>query len=240
MHYISTSDALEDYLMICDCDGVLVDSETVAERIIVARLEALWEQRGVLPVVRPLLGSRTETVLAQTAAALGHMLDENQAAAIQAAVVRAAGQAPMVEGIGEALAAIPLRKACASNSFADYVKPLLDRTGLVRFFGERVFTADQVPRPKPAPDVYLAAARRLRVAPERCIVVEDSVTGTSAAVAAGMTVLGYAGGAHAQQEQVEKLLKAGVREIFYSMKQLPPLVESWMQDALAAAAATRE
>jgi len=90
------------------------------------------------------------------------------------------------------------------------------------------------PNPKPAPDVYLAAARRLRVAPERCIVVEDSVTGASAAVAAGMTVLGFAGGAHAPEEQAEKLRNVGANAVFYSMRELPLLVESWTQDQLAA------
>ncbi|MFM0229857.1 HAD family hydrolase [Paraburkholderia sediminicola] len=231
---IATSDTLENYLMICDCDGVLVDSEAIAERIIVERLEALWRQRGVQQVVRPLLGMRTEMVVARTAAALGRTLDETQAAAIDAEVVRAAVQAPMIAGIDEALAAIPLRKAVASNSFADYVKRVLDRTRLVKFFGERVFTADMVPNPKPAPDVYLAAARRLRVAPERCVVVEDSVTGAGAAVAAGMAVLGYAGGAHAPEEQAEKLRSIGANAVFYSMRELPLLVENWTQDQLVA------
>ncbi len=234
---IATGDALENYLMICDCDGVLVDSEAIAERIIVERLEAIWQQSGVQQVVRPLLGLRTGTVVARTAAVLGRTLDETQLAAIEADVVRTAVQAPMIAGIGEALAAIPLRKACASNSFADYVARVLARTGLVKYFGERIFTADMVPNPKPAPDVYLAAARRLRVAPERCIVVEDSVTGASAAVAAGMTVLGFAGGAHAPEEQARKLRAIGAEAVFRDMRELPSLVEGWTQHALAATSA---
>jgi beta-phosphoglucomutase-like phosphatase (HAD superfamily) len=74
----------------------------------------------------------------------------------------------------------------------------------------------------------------LRVAPERCIVVEDSVTGASAAVAAGMTVLGFVDGANAPQGQAEKLRNVGANAVFYSMRELPLLVENWTQDQLAA------
>ncbi|TFE37053.1 HAD family hydrolase [Paraburkholderia dipogonis] len=228
---------LEDYLMICDCDGVLVDSEAIAERIIVSRLEDLWHGSGIQEVVRPLLGFRTGTVLARTAATLSRSIDQSQIVVIEAAVRAAAVSAPMIEGIAEALSAIPLRKACASNSNAEYVRDVLDRTKLVRFFGERRFTADMVPNPKPAADVYLAAARRLRVAPERCIVVEDSVAGATAAVSAGMTVLGYIGGAHSRHEHANKLTRIGARNVFDHMKQLPGLVETWVRTATGATTA---
>lgn len=240
MNYIETSETLDDYLLICDCDGVLVDSEAIAERVVVQRLEALWQQVGVQDIVRPLLGLRTETVLERTAVALGHTLDANEIAAIQATVAREAAQAPMIAGITEALAAIPLRKACASNSYSDYLKRVLDRTGLARFFGQSVFGADMVRNPKPAPDVYLAAAHDQGVLPERCIVVEDSVTGATAAVAAGMTVLGYAGGAHEPEAQAIRLRSVGVSAVFNSMDQLPSLVETWVRASLVAADSSGE
>jgi len=178
-----------------------------------------------------LLGLRIEAVLLRAAEVLGRTIDPAQIDAIRVVVEQAAVEAPPVDGIAAALAVIPLRKACASNSFTSYVEAALNRTGLVRFFGERMFCADTVPNPKPAPDVYLAAARTMRVAPERCVVVEDSVTGVTAAAAAGMTVLGFIGGAHASEGQIDALKRAGASVVFDEMGQLPALVEQWLQNA---------
>jgi beta-phosphoglucomutase-like phosphatase (HAD superfamily) len=105
----------------------------------------------------------------------------------------------------------------------------------VRFFGDRVFCADAVPNPKPAPDVYLAAALGLGLAPSACLVVEDSVTGVTAATAAGMTVLGFIGGGHASDAQIDALHAAGARSVFDDMLQLPELVAQWTLSATAAA-----
>ncbi|SAL05656.1 HAD family hydrolase [Caballeronia calidae] len=222
---------LEDRLLICDCDGVLIDSEAVAARMLVSELEALWPGVDVEPVVMPLLGLRIEAVLASAGDTVNRTLTPEQVIAIRRAVEAAAIQAPTVTGIAEALAAVPFQKACASNSFSTYVDAVLQRTGLVRFFGERRFCADMVENPKPAPDVYLAAARAMRIAPLRCLVVEDSVTGVTAAKAAGMPVLGFIGGGHATEGQIGALEKAGAQVVFDDMTRLPALVEQWLQNA---------
>jgi HAD superfamily hydrolase (TIGR01509 family) len=223
--------AYDDHLLICDCDGVLIDSEAIAGRMLVQEIETLWPGVDAEPIVTPLLGLRIETVLRRSAETLGQTLDAAQIDAIRAVVEASAVEAPAVEGIDAALGRIALRKACASNSFTSYVEAVLSRTGLVRFFGERLFCADTVANPKPAPDVYLAAARTLRVAPERCVVVEDSVTGVTAAAAAGMTVLGFVGGGHASEGQIDALKRAGASVVFDEMGQLPALVEQWLQNA---------
>lgn len=220
-----------DRLMICDCDGVLIDSEAVAARVLIAELHALWPGVDVEPVVMPLLGLRIEGVLASTADTLNRTLTHEQIDAIRRAVEAAAVEAPAVEGIAEALAAIPLRKACASNSFTPYVETVLKRTGLVRFFGERRFCADMVENPKPAPDVYLAAARTLRVSTAHCLVVEDSVTGVTAARAAGMAVLGFIGGGHATEGHIDALRRAGASVVFDDMRRLPAFAGEWLQNA---------
>jgi len=222
---------LEDRLLICDCDGVLIDSEAVAARMLVTELEALWPGVDVEPVVMPLLGLRIEAVLASAADTVNRTLTHDQVVAIRRAVEAAAMQAPTVPGIAEALAAVPFTKACASNSFSTYVDAVLQRTGLLRFFGERRFCADMVANPKPAPDVYLAAARAMRIDPLRCLVVEDSVTGVTAARAAGMPVLGFIGGGHATEGQIGALEKAGAQAVFDDMTRLPALVEQWLQNA---------
>lgn len=220
-----------DRLMICDCDGVLIDSEAVAARMLVTELEALWPGVDVEPVVLPLLGLRIEAVLASAADSVNRTLTPEQVVAIRRSVEAAAVQAPPVAGIADALAAVPLTKACASNSFSSYVDTVLQRTGLVRFFGDRRFCADMVANPKPAPDVYLAAARAMNVDPSMCIVVEDSVTGVTAARAAGMPVLGFIGGGHATEGQVEALRRAGAGIVFDDMARLPALVDHWLQHA---------
>jgi beta-phosphoglucomutase-like phosphatase (HAD superfamily) len=222
---------LEDRLLICDCDGVLIDSEAVAARMLVGELQALWPGVDVEPVVMPLLGLRIEAVLASAADTVNRALTPDQVVAIRRAVEAAAIEAPTVPGIAEALAAVPFTKACASNSFSTYVDAVLQRTGLLRFFGERRFCADMVANPKPAPDVYLAAARAMRIDPLRCLVVEDSVTGVSAARAAGMPVLGFIGGGHASEGQIGALEKAGAQAVFDDMTRLPALVEQWLQNA---------
>lgn len=221
--------------LICDCDGVLIDSETIAGATIVHELEERWPGAEVAPVVMPLLGLRTERALQTTASTLGRTLSSVEMEAIHRTVQAAAIKAPMVDGIDAARVNIRLVKACASNSFSDYVSQILERTGLNRFFGERLFTANMVanpnpnPNPNPAPDVYLLAAQQMAVEPRRCLVVEDSVAGATAAVVAGMTVFGYAGGAHNPEEQAGKLQGAGVKQTFSHMTQLPGLIEEWIR-----------
>lgn len=223
-----------DRVLICDCDGVLIDSEAVAARMLVQQLQARWPHADVEPIVLPLLGLRIERVLEASAAALGETLAPVEMDAIRRSVESAAQQAPVVPGVEAALAQIALTKACASNSYTAYVAAVLARTGLDRFFGGHVFCADRVPRPKPAPDVYIAAAEALGVSSLACLVVEDSVAGVSAASAAGMTVLGFAGGTHAGHAglaHVDALMQAGARQVFDDMRALPAFVEQWIAGA---------
>ena len=219
--------------LICDCDGVLIDSEAVAARMLVHELEARWPDCDVEPVVLPLLGLRIERVLENAAAQLGRSLSTDDIAAIRHAVEIAAMQAPAVAGIAEALAQIALPKACASNSYRAYVQTVLARTGLEAFFGGRLYCADAVAMPKPAPDVYLAAAKGFGLASSACLVVEDSVTGVTAANAAGMTVLAFIGGGHASESQIDALQAAGAAHVFDDMTQLPVLVDQWTQRVTA-------
>lgn len=235
---IGTNELRRDRVLICDCDGVLIDSEAVAAKMLVRELQARWPHADVEPVVMPLLGLRIERVLEASAAALSETLAPVEMDAIRRSVEAAAQQAPMMEGVEAALAQIALTKACASNSYTAYVDAVLARTGLDRFFGSRVFCADRVPRPKPAPDIYIAAADALGVSSAACVVVEDSVTGVAAANAAGMVVLGFAGGTHAEhggRAHAEALVQAGAKQVFDDMRALPALVDQWMTDVAGAA-----
>ncbi|MEX3979555.1 HAD family hydrolase [Paraburkholderia sp. EG287A] len=218
--------------LICDCDGVLIDSEAVAARVLVRELEARWPGVDAAPVVMPLLGQRIERVLGGAGEALGRSLTAADVDAIRTVAEAEAREAPLFPGVVAALEAVALTKACASNSYTAVVREVLARNGLDRFFGARVYCADIVARPKPAPDVYLAAAQGMDVAPAACLVVEDSVTGVSAARAAGMTVLGFVGGTHVGGDaHAHELREAGASVIFDDMTTLPARVAYWMKQA---------
>ncbi len=219
------ANAMSIQALICDCDGVLIDSEAVAARVLVRELEARWPGVDAAPVVLPLLGQRIERVLGGAGEAFGRSLTAADVDAIRVVAEAQAREAPLFPGVVAALEAVALTKACASNSYTAVVREVLARNGLDRFFGARVYCADLVARPKPAPDVYLAAAQGMDVAPAACLVVEDSVTGVSAACAAGMTVLGFVGGTHVGGDaHAHELREAGAIEIFDDMTTLPARV----------------
>ena len=93
-------------------------------------------------------------------------------------------------------------------------------TGLLRFFDPHVYSAIQVAAGKPAPDLFLLAAERLGAAPAACIVVEDSVVGVAAAIAAGMPVVGFCGGSHCPADHAQELIAAGCSRVFTHMDEL--------------------
>jgi HAD superfamily hydrolase (TIGR01509 family) len=133
-------------------------------------------------------------------------------------------EAAPIRGVREALEQITLPIAVASNSSRDWIELSVARAGLSQRIGEAIFSADRVSRPKPAPDVYLLAARESGVAPARCLVVEDSETGVAAALAAGMSVIGFTGASHIPEHHPGRLLALGARQIVETMHQLPGVV----------------
>lgn len=215
--------------LICDCDGVLVDTESVALDVLSTELQPLmpdtaarvaWLKARLGAMLEPLLGEFFDTVGVAVRgparfAAIRH--------AVEAACDERSRATP---GVVDALTRIALPKAVASNSTQPRVRAALRRAGLVEVFGEQVYSADLVARPKPSPDVYLAAARGLGAEPGSCLVVEDSVTGVTAATAAGMYVLGFVGGDHSADDHPNRLMRAGAQCVFDHMDQLPALVQS--------------
>lgn len=130
-----------------------------------------------------------------------------------------------VAGVSEALEALlPQHFSVASNSPCERVEAALRITNLTRFFGNRIVTFEHVARGKPEPDVFIEAARRAGYDPNDCIVVEDSVTGVTAAHRAGCRVLGFTGTHPHPEEQAASLLAAGAVAAFREMRALPALV----------------
>jgi len=113
----------------------------------------------------------------------------------------------------------------ASSSTRERLDLSLQVTGLEGLFGDRVFSAYQVEHGKPAPDLYLLAARSFALKPANCIVIEDSTLGIRAAVAAGMKTIGFAGASHASAELAQQLKMAGANVVIAAMSDLPSAVE---------------
>lgn len=215
-------------LIIFDCDGVLVDSETLALQVLVRELAVRLPGVDVARLVRDSAGMTTEAILEMVEHETKRRLPVGTLEDINQATDRALDrELEPLPGVADALAAIPIPKAVASNSFMSRVQSSLRRAQLTDVFEDRVFAADMVAEPKPSPELYLLASRRLQVAAERCLVVEDSVTGATAARLAGMSVIGFTGAGHVPVNQGERLRLVGAAAVIDHMARLPELVNNW-------------
>ncbi|WP_329499393.1 HAD family hydrolase [Kitasatospora herbaricolor] len=182
-------------LVIFDCDGVLVDSERIAVRVQVALGAELGWPLTEEEVIERFIGRSTAAIGEQVADRLGADTAALWSARFEELhrVAVDTGLAP-VDGITEALEAITLPSCIASSGSHAKMRHTLGRTGLHDRFEGRIFSATEVARGKPEPDLFLHAAARMGVPPQACVVVEDSRYGVLAARAAGMRAVGYAGG----------------------------------------------
>ena len=206
-------------LVIFDCDGVLVDSEPLSNRILAERLTAAGLPTSTEDSVRDYMGRSWATVAAHAAERLGRPLPDDFAEGYHAELYATfARELEPIAGIHAALDRIGVPTCVASSGSHERIRRSLSATGLLERFEGRIFSATDVEHGKPAPDLFLHAAARMGAAPERCVVVEDSPAGVQAGRAAGMTVLGYAGLTDADQ------LRAVGAETFERMADLPALV----------------
>ena len=211
-----------------DCDGVLVDSEPITNGVLREMLaEAGWALTEP-ECMRIFLGKAVKDERALIEARTGKPLTDEWMLAFRARRNEGLLQRLLpIDGAPAAVAAVHAlyggRIACASG--ADLGKVLLqfEKTGLTRWFEGRVFSGHDQPRSKPFPDVYLAAAAALDADPRRCAVVEDTVTGATAGVAAGATVFGYCP-PEAGHDTPARLREAGVQVLFNDMADLPGLL----------------
>jgi HAD superfamily hydrolase (TIGR01509 family) len=205
-------------LVIFDCDGVLVDSERLAVRTEREILERLGWSLSESDIVELFVG-RTDVYTQQVIETqLGRSVDwESEFEAKYREVFER--ELVAVAGVEDALDALRTASCVASNGSHEIMRLTLGLTNLLHRFPGRVFSAEDVEHAKPAPDVYLHAAKTLGVSTERCAVVEDSVSGVTAGVAAGMTVFGFSGSV----TRAERLAEAGAI-VFDSMTDLPALV----------------
>ncbi|MFE4974422.1 HAD family hydrolase [Kitasatospora sp. NPDC056651] len=207
-------------LVIFDCDGVLVDSEVIAVRVVVRLAADMGWPLTEAEVIEKFVGRSEAACHAMVAERLGEeaaTLYDKRFRELHAEAVDA-GLTP-VAGLPEALDAITLPTCVASSGTHEKMRHTLGRTGLHDRFAGRIFSATEVGRGKPAPDLFLHAARTMGVDPAVCVVVEDSNPGVRAARAAGMRSLGYAGGVTAAER-----LAGPDTVVFEDMRELPGLI----------------
>jgi HAD superfamily hydrolase (TIGR01509 family) len=209
-------------LVIFDCDGVLIDSELLSIR---ADQQCLAEC-GIELSVDEILERYTGISFAGMVADL-----ETRHGVLPAGFADRHRQLlwPLFEqelqaipGVTEILDSLVCRVCVASSGRPDRLKYALSLVGLYDRFQPHIFSAIEVPRGKPAPDLFLHAAAKMGVAPARCVVIEDSMPGVTAAVAAGMTAIGFVGASHCRRGDAARLAERGAAAVIDDMAQLLP------------------
>ncbi|MEZ4278899.1 MAG: HAD family hydrolase [Myxococcota bacterium] len=209
-------------LVIFDCDGVLVDSEAIACRVEAELLTAAGFPHAFEDVRRDYLGRSSDTILRMIEERFGRRLPDDMKARSQAVVLEAfERELRPIEGVEQAIAALAGPRCVASSSDPARIRRSLELTGLLAFFDPHLFSAAMVASGKPAPDLFLLAAREMGAEPEGCVVIEDSVPGVIAGRAAGMRVLGFHGGGHCDPGHAQRLVDAGAHAVFDDMRALP-------------------
>lgn len=212
-------------LVIFDCDGVLVDSELIANRGMAELLTAWGYPVTAQDCIDRFVGMSLSAVKGLVESDGGLTMPDDFAEQIRARDLIAFGQElEAVAGVDDALKAIPLRRCVASSGMPEKILNSLTITGLLKHFEPHLFSASMVAHGKPAPDLFLHAAERMGVAPKDVVVIEDSLPGIQAALAAGMTVLGFCGASHTGPGHGDMLLAAGADGVFDAMAELPGLL----------------
>lgn len=220
-------------LAIFDCDGVLVDSEMLASRLLSEALAG--EGYAVTPEQcrARFTGISINRAMALIEADWGRKLPDDFEERLRARDLEIfARELQPIPGIEDALKRIPQPKCVASSGAPSKIRTSLTATGLLGYFEPHLYSAHQVANGKPAPDLFLFAAERMGVAPARCCVVEDSEAGVSAALAAGMRVIGFAGGGHCGPGYADMLVAAGADHVIDDTAALPRLLTGQLSSSV--------
>ena len=212
--------------ILSDCDGVIVDSEVLADAVMREVLQGAFDVVDLTAALEGLVGRRVIDIIRIIEDRLRKPLDDVRRIGLQRTIdARVAEAAAPMAGTLEAYRALGLPLAIVSNSAWPRLHRSVERAGLLELTGPHVYSAEDVGRPKPAPDAYLHAAKQLGFAPAASLVIEDSPTGVRAAVTAGMRVLGFLGGSHVGPGHASLLTGAGAIGNFHRMDDLPGWIE---------------
>lgn len=208
-------------LIIFDCDGVLIDSERILNDVYRECLQKIGLELSLEEVIHKFKGRSTEDCLTIVERMLGRSVPEQQLndKYEEIGAKRFREEIRPIPGIREALEELTLRRCVASSSSHDHIRLGLQLSGLLPYFSEGIYSASDVSRGKPAPDLFLHAASKMGVTPQECVVIEDSPAGVEGAVAAGMQVLGFV------DLTPEPELRAAGAQTFNNMLDLPQLID---------------
>lgn len=198
-------------LVIFDCDGVLVDSEIIANRIDAEALTSIGYEITTEESIKRFTGLNAKMVRQIILNESGKDIPLEYLSSQQPILLKAFEMEllPLMKPVLELVEEMKINRCVASSSPRNRVIRCLELTDQFRFFSdESIFTSQQVLKGKPAPDLFLFAANQMECSPKNCIVIEDSVVGIEAAIAADMKVVCFLGGDHARfewyQERIEK------------------------------------
>ncbi|MEI9990305.1 MAG: HAD-IA family hydrolase [Rhizomicrobium sp.] len=214
--------------VIFDCDGVLVDSEVIAHAVEIAVLAEIGLTYDSHDFIARFMGRSSKTFYEMLdedgRARLGRPIaDEIRGPIRERYAKEIASRLTEVEGALAAIGACRLPKAVASSSSVRGLDLKLKRVGHWEHFAPHIYSAEHVTHSKPAPDLFLLAAKALDVAPAECLVIEDSVNGVTAGIAAGMRVWGFAGGGHMTDRLSARLTEAGAERVLANWKEAETL-----------------
>lgn len=215
-------------LVIFDCDGVLVDSELLGCQVDAQFLTALGFPYSFDDILRNFVGKSMSDMIAHIESEHNRKLPADVGAQLNRELfARFETELQPIPRIRETILALPYRRCVASSSTPERIALSLRLTRLDDLFAN-VFSATEVKRGKPAPDLFLHAALRMSAQPAECIVVEDSPAGVEGARAAGMRVIGFTGGGHCGPAHHERLREAGAHDVIDDMSALPETVRRFV------------
>ncbi len=216
-----------DYAVLYDCDGTLIDSEHIAGSVCADALTKIGYPIDMATFNARFTGSPVARTWEILRAEIPFALPEGFNAAIDAEIHRRFKEELQgIEGVEAAICALSPKRAVASSTHLPVLRANLIKVGLAPLFGPHIYSASQVARGKPAPDVFLFAASQVGADPSECIVVEDSVTGVTAAMRAGMRVVGFCGASNGVPDLPRKLQEAGALGVVEHMHALPGVIET--------------
>lgn len=199
--------------IIFDCDGVLVDSEAITTKHFIKHLHDIGYQISIEDAIKRFTGISDKMVYEIISKEKGIVFTTEKINLIQSQVHHLLhAEVTAIAGISELLATLKKNDAViciASSGTLDKINKSLNVTGLMRYFhDEHIFSVQHVHKGKPAPDLFLFAAEKMGYDPKECIVVEDSLAGIKAAIAANMHVIGFLGGSHAHYDWYKLKMRA--------------------------------
>ncbi len=215
-------------LIIFDCDGVLVDSEPLSIQVLLETMASLGLPLTATECYQMFLGRSFASLKRTLRDRFRRELTDQHIEAMRQRLSELYREhLQPIDGIALALEQLTVPSCVASSSFPERISLSLDLTGLSWYFGDHVFSATMVQHGKPAPDLFLYAADRMGVAPQHCVVIEDSPAGIEAAHAASMRAFAFVGGSHAAPAGLRaSIAPLGPAAIFDRMAELPALIET--------------